>query len=218
MKNKILVVNGMCCNGIMSEIGDVTNEVEEFTRNPKNFKLVLFTGGEDVTPKLYGHKSPKGLCRSSLSRDMEEMEIFSTALLGEVLCAGICRGFQFLNVMAGGTLIHHASNHGGSVHDVTTVYGENFEVNSLHHQIVVPTEENSDVIAWSKNKISSYYYGDMDEKIEDPDKEVEAAVFKKINSIGVQWHPEFLRRGSEGYNWFLEFVDSFLGNKTVTAK
>jgi len=217
MKNKVLVVNGMSYNGIMSEIGDVTNSIKEFFKNSDKFKAVLFTGGEDVSPKLYGHRSPKGFCSSSLSRDMEEMEIFSAALAASIPCLGICRGFQFLNVMSGGTMIHHASNHAGSVHDVTTIYGETFQTNSLHHQIVVPNEKNSEIIAWSKNHLSDYYYGDMDEKIDSPDKEVESAFFKKTNSFGVQWHPEFMNKNSDGYIWFVEMVDKFVSNKHITV-
>lgn len=54
--------------------------------------IVLFTGGEDVHPSLYG-KEKHPTTFSNLSRDLEEKEIFEKVRPDQV-CLGICRGLR----------------------------------------------------------------------------------------------------------------------------
>lgn len=54
--------------------------------------VVLFTGGADVDPSLYGcKKSPHTY--SDLNRDLEEKKIFEEVKPNQV-CLGICRGLN----------------------------------------------------------------------------------------------------------------------------
>ena len=54
--------------------------------------IVLFTGGEDVDPSLYGcEKHPTTF--SNLNRDLAEKEIFQK-VRPDQLCLGICRGLN----------------------------------------------------------------------------------------------------------------------------
>ena len=54
--------------------------------------VVLFTGGEDVDPSLYGKKR-HARTFSNLSRDLEEKSIFEKVKPNQ-LCLGICRGLS----------------------------------------------------------------------------------------------------------------------------
>lgn len=54
--------------------------------------IIVFTGGEDVDPSLYGCK-PHESTYSNLKRDLEEQEEFSK-IRPDQLVVGICRGLR----------------------------------------------------------------------------------------------------------------------------
>ena len=72
--------------------------------------LVCFTGGEDVSPHLYG-QPVHPLTFSSVRRDEKEKAIFDACCERNLPMVGICRGGQFLNVMSGGKMYQHVTNH-----------------------------------------------------------------------------------------------------------
>jgi len=64
----------------------------------------LFTGGQDVSPELYGDK-PRAACGEICEkRDTFERSLFAQALEQDKPMLGICRGIQFFNACLGGTL------------------------------------------------------------------------------------------------------------------
>lgn len=68
--------------------------------------LVCFTGGEDVTPEMYGETN-QGSVGCNLSRDQEEVEVYNHYWSLAKPMVGICRGGQLLNVLNGGRMIQH---------------------------------------------------------------------------------------------------------------
>lgn len=62
----------------------------ELTDNLEEAKIVLFTGGEDVDPSLYG-KQKHRTTHSNLERDLYEKEIFEKMRKSQI-AVGICRG------------------------------------------------------------------------------------------------------------------------------
>ncbi len=66
---------------------------------------ILFTGGPDVDPILYGEEPLPKQGGIDPLRDEVEISMAKKALKGEKPVLGICRGLQVLNVAAGGTLI-----------------------------------------------------------------------------------------------------------------
>jgi len=208
-QNKILIVGGgWSYSNAVEGLGHLEFENDKFLQNPKQFKLVLFTGGEDVSPHLYGHTSPKNMCMNSLERDMEEEQVFQTALLNNTKMTGICRGSQFLNVMNGGHMIHHLTNHGTS-HEIETIRGEFFLVTSTHHQMSIPTEHGV-VLAWARDRRSSIYIGDKDEPFNYDGPEVEAYWYPQTQCAAVQYHPEYMHKKSAGYVWYYNLVKNLL--------
>lgn len=66
----------------------------ELTDNLEEADIVMFTGGEDVDPSLYGcERHPTTY--SNLKRDLEEKEIFEKVKPHQ-LCVGICRGLRIV--------------------------------------------------------------------------------------------------------------------------
>jgi len=203
--DNILVVHGPSYAYAIEGLGKITTSINKFFGAPETFKLVLFTGGEDVDPSLYGETSPKGMCGFNTMRDYREMEIFRLATENGVPMAGICRGIQFLNVMAGGRMFHHVTNHAGTIHTMKTVIGEVIQINSLHHQMVRPPED-AHIIGWAEDNLSSIYVADKDIPIDYDGPEVEAVIFPNTLSFGVQYHPEMIPATERAHGFFWEMV------------
>ena len=209
MNNKILVPLDISYGDSITGLGEITDNVVSFFKNPKDFKLVLFTGGADVSPTLYDETSPKRMCGSDLNRDRIEIRIFKHAVSNNIKIAGICRGMQFINIMAEGRMFHHVSNHAGSIHNVQVANGEVLEVNSLHHQMCI-LGPNTVLVGWAEPNISEVYYGNEDEQVGFGGKEAEIIIVPNQNACGVQYHPEIMNKKSCGYKFFYKFIEDFL--------
>lgn len=157
----------------------------------------LFTGGQDVSPDLYGMNDATGTIVSSPERDHLESLLLSRALLADKPILGICRGLQFINAFMGGTLWQDLpSQHPSEIihrqgkpydvptHQVTlsgdlqTLLGKDIlEVNTLHHQAVKDLGSGLTPMAIA------------------PDGIIEAAQMVGKRFVwAVQWHPEYLFR------------------------
>lgn len=227
MSEKILVVAGEEWNdSYMNSVRflnlDVTESIRDFYSQPGAYRLVLFTGGADVSPEIYGHAKSKHTYNAPM-RDYHERELFLTAVESGIPMAGICRGVQFLNCMYGGFMIQHVDHHamgGGCSHEVTTFEGTNLKVNSLHHQMIVPPID-AYVLAVSKTQRSQRYIYDGNKKFKNP-IEVESVYFPAINSFGVQWHPEAYNCPKDGIDYFerniYNLVNGLLNEKVSDLK
>jgi len=207
--DKILIPLGIGYGEAIMGLGRLTDRVQDFLEKPEDFKLVLFTGGSDVTPELYGDSSPDGMCQVYPKRDRYESLIFYKALKYGIKMTGICRGAQFLNVMSGGRLIHHLNHHAGCAHSVETLQGQTFMTNSLHHQMIVPPEDGT-TVAWSKDRLSDIYIGKGDTREEYNGPETEAIVIPRTSCCGVQWHPEMMDSKTYGYIYYYDMIKNFL--------
>lgn len=210
MGDRILVLNGFSYASPIADLGDVSYSGADLVCHPDEFKLVMFTGGSDVDPSYYGETSPHRMCGSNLRRDAQEKHIFDFAVRHDIMMTGICRGIQFLNVMAGGRLMHHIDGHAGSTHNMTLATGEVIRVNSLHHQMVIPSE-HSIITGWSTNPLSrGTYHGHLDLKVEYDGLEVESAILPGIKAFGVQYHPEMMAEDSDGCIYYRNMVKDAL--------
>lgn len=172
---------------------------------------ILLTGGQDISPQLYG-EAPLPQCGETCpQRDRMEQLVLEEALSADLPVLGICRGPQFLNVFLGGTLYQDLpTQHPGpishcmtppydrAVHRVTTVSGSPLEkllevreigVNSYHHQAVCRLAEPLREIAISQDGL------------------VEAAWLPGKKWVwGIQWHPEFSPKDENSRRIFADFV------------
>lgn len=73
---------------------------------------LLFSGGADIEPARYGRAS-QGSVEVEYERDEMEAQAWAAAERRGVPVLGICRGFQAINVFAGGTLLQHVEDHAG---------------------------------------------------------------------------------------------------------
>lgn len=193
----------------------------EYTPRIEDAAVVIFGGGADVDPKTYNEEASSRTWAST-AREREEKADFRKARSLGIACLGICRGVQLLTALAGGKIIQDVSGHGGP-HQMSTFDGNDFIVNSIHHQMINPyvIKDPSEykILSWSTKRLSRCYTGAKDKPIYLPwgFKEIEAIYFPKINSIGYQFHPEMMY-GNKSYkpavdwvqNTFIKFINKQL--------
>lgn len=196
--------------GIYKNYADWIDGVE-LVDKMEDADVVMFTGGEDIHPKLYGER--KMACTgANTSRDAYEVEAFNKATKlvkkgKKLICFGTCRGAQLLCALNGGKVIQDVSGHAiFSTHPITD--GElTFEITSLHHQMMYPfnmEKDQYDITFWSSKQLSGHYEGsyvNVDEMLDKNGRviEPEIVVFHATDKpmcIGVQGHPEMMRRES----------------------
>ncbi len=194
------------CYAPFKNIGEFSPNPQLITKNPEDVALVVFTGGEDVSPSLYNEK-PNRKTYSNLSRDLREKSIFESAVAANIPIAGICRGSQLLCALSGGKLIQHVSGHAGS-HIMTTNEGEVITVTSTHHQMQLPPPEST-LVGWAAPKLSSCYEGPPGVHYK-PEFEYEIVHYPHTKALAMQYHPEFMSPESRGFKYCEEIVRKYL--------
>lgn len=176
---------------------------------------ILFTGGHDVSPYLYGEQKRVVCGEPCVDRDTMEGILLDYCINTKKPALGICRGIQFFNAHLGGTLFqdlptdypssveHHMSApYNTYIHKVslikdTPLYDllqtEILLVNSYHHQAIASLSSQLSPMAISEDGI------------------VEAVYLPEHPFLwAVQWHPEFLYGCDEAsekiFRKFLESV------------
>jgi putative glutamine amidotransferase len=153
---------------------------------------LLFSGGSDVDPEVYGaspHPETNGIRRQ---RDAGELALLTAALARDMPVLAVCRGSQVLNVALGGDLVQHLPDVVGddkhkqtpgvfAEHDVEvsrdsglgSLIGDRAPVKSHHHQGFGRLGAGLRAVAQAED-------GTV-EALEDPARRF---------AVGVLWHPE----------------------------
>lgn len=174
--------------------------------NMKDANLVFFAGGEDVSPSLYGQvRNSHTYC--DVRRDERELYDFSVAQGLGLPCLCVCRGSQFICVMAGGSLVqdqtHQSYLHGMYLcekgyqgdfneEDMKMLKSQpQIMVTSSHHQAQYPFDmpkEDYELLGYTIN-LSKYHVNGAGQEL-NPPVEVEMCYYPKINALAIQSHPE----------------------------
>ena len=165
---------------------------------------LMLSGGLDVAPERYGETPHPRTKRADADRDAFEAALIADMLARDLPVLAICRGSQILNVVVGGGLLQHidsgehradyrSEGYPSRWHSVRLVPGsrlsgllgaDELEVNSRHHQAVLPTKVATDLTAVATS----------------PDGIVEAFESNAHRwVVGVQWHPERLEPEHPGF-------------------
>lgn len=175
--------------------------------------IILFTGGEDVDPNLYGERTHQTTYCNPKRDEIELQEYLESLNWADTLRVGICRGNQLLTTLNGGKLIQDVSGHAmGRMHGVMTSEGEILQCTSTHHQMAYPfnlPKKDYEILAYSHPKLSKYYEGSgIHWKDEYP--EVEVIYFPETKSLGIQGHPEMMDINSPFVNYVNQLIISKL--------
>ena len=157
---------------------------------------ILLTGGQDVSPSLYGQPlSP--LCGEVCeARDEMDRRLLISAIGADKPVLGICRGLQLMNAALGGTLYQ----------DLPTEYGTTAEHcmkppydRGVHSVCLLDDTPLHDLLGVDEISVNSYHH----QAVKDPasclktmavseDGLIEAMYLPGKRFIwGFQWHPEF---------------------------
>jgi putative glutamine amidotransferase len=153
---------------------------------------LLFSGGSDLDPELYGQEAHAETNGVRADRDRGELALLNAALERDLPVLAVCRGSQVLNVARGGDLVQHLPEIVGherhkhtpgvfADHEVDVkpdsrvgaLLGDRAPVKSHHHQGFGRLGEGLVEAAWAED-------GTL-EALEDPTKRF---------AVGVLWHPE----------------------------
>ena len=187
MTNIIFIVGGdYQISRLFKEYGwGETDDINEAT-------ALCFTGGEDVSPLLYGaHPRKETYCNPD--RDREEIAVLRSVPFGTP-CIGICRGGQFLNVMAGGSMHQHVYGH-TKTHMATDLFsGGDVIVTSTHHQMMFAANHGEILLVASEWNAAA---------------DVEAVWYSGFNYLCYQPHPEY-SINSYCAKLFFKYIDKFI--------
>lgn len=175
---------------------------------------ILFTGGPDVHPFLFGEETHAHCGEVSAKRDSLELALLRLAMEKKMPILGICRGIQLINIGLGGTIyqdipiqfhqnfpVAHKQPFSYSIpsHTVSVVsetklaeicQSPKIRVNSMHHQAVKDPAPGCIVSGIGPEGLT--------EALEMPDYPF---------LVGVQWHPEHLwKEDPAASNLFIQFI------------
>lgn len=182
--------------------------------------LVLFTGGEDISPSIYG-QSRHHYTYFNPHRDEFEIDQWCEATQHGIAMVGICRGAQLLCALNGGTLYQHVTDHTREHHvlyELPNDRGNSFHtavVNSVHHQMMRPSEDGKVVMWTTVAERKEYVEPDGSHtvifRVSGDDAfniDPEVVVWRSNNSLGWQGHPEW--SNSNIQDLFFEFLHTYL--------
>ena len=206
------------------------DDCSDLTGVLENIDGIVFSGGGDPNPLLFGEEPVKELHSITPERDLQELNLVRFAYNRQIPMLGICKGIQMINAALGGTLyqdihtqkedgvwVKHSQDedrrypsHTVKVEEGTLLrqlFGKDvLQVNSFHHQACKDIAPCLRIAAVS------------------PDGVIEAIESSEYKSIlGVQWHPEtFVLRGSDEmmpiFHWLVSEAAEFKAARSLHQK
>lgn len=160
---------------------------------------ILFSGGGDVDPRLYGGDSHERVGGIDADRDRVELYLLSGVVQAGIPFLGICRGIQLVNVGLGGTLYADiaAGRPGALKHD----YYPGWPRDHLAHRVEIePGSQIRQILGAQIVTVNSLHHQAIDRlapglraTAHSPDGLVEAVELAGHPfGLAVQWHPECL--------------------------
>ncbi len=183
--------------------------------------LAIFTGGQDVSPSVYGD-TPNRATYSHPDRDLKEFKIYHELVKRDIPKVGICRGAQFMTaVQPNGFLIQDVTNHsshGG--HDILDIKSKKtYRASSTHHQMMYPfnIEGHLIIAATHREPLSDRYeVGSKGFKgfetfmLKKGSLEPEVVFYEDDKALCIQGHPEYFPNTEKFPTYCRELVKEYL--------
>ena len=171
---------------------------------------LILSGGHDLFPPYYGAECRQKLTEVWPRRDELEHQLLDLLIAQSKPVFGICRGFQLINAHFGAQVIQdlsyapqellkHWQGHSPTLkthavqieagNPIYDCFGSKTLVNSFHHQVILETGKEMEVLARSSDGV------------------IEAVRHKELPIYAVQWHPEMLSgvcaETAQLFAWFI---------------
>lgn len=170
---------------------------------------LLLSGGNDVSPQLYGTRV-KHCGILNPERDRMEMSLLKKALSKNMPVLAVCRGVQLMNVCMGGTLYQDLPSEGFPVHSIFS------NLRNIPTHRVTVTEESllAEIIGSGETWVNSFHHQAVDQlgtgleaAAVSEDGVVEAITMPdKKFVLAVQWHPEMMFDSEKQQKIFQSFI------------
>lgn len=175
---------------------------------------VLFTGGGDLNPHIYGEKWHPDLKEVDDDRDRVELYLLHRVLEDGVPFLGICRGIQVINAGLGGNLYADIASQlpGAIKHDFHSDWPRDY----LAHEVQVRTGSHlAHILGEPRVRVNSLHHQGIRRlapallaTAQAPDGLIEGVEFSDHPfGLAVQWHPECLTDFEPMQKLFRAFVE-----------
>jgi putative glutamine amidotransferase len=213
--NKVYVEYGQSClEEVFKDYGwDVTKSLHDSD-------VVVLIGGADINPSWYGQLAHPRTGKPIEAWDERTAYLTQHAFTYQKPLIGICRGAQFINAVVGGSMYQDVNGHSRShnIKDLRT--GDIYEVNSIHHQMMIPAKNIAEVLAvavdtnlterhYMEGTIAVCKHGKNDEP------EVEAIWYKHVKALCFQAHPEYADPNSGTRRYFYHLLSRLYQSSKV---
>ncbi len=175
---------------------------------------VLFTGGYDIDPQLYGNQPHPKVEGIDADRDRVEMHLVHTSIHSSKPFLGICRGCQVINVALGGSLYEDLPEQfPGEVHHDNHDHPRNF----LAHSVDIQSNSSlAQIVTSNHTQVNSLHHQGVRKlapRLQStaiaPDGLIEAFELPGHPfGLAVQWHPEELQEHEVMRRLFEKFIQS----------
>ena len=187
--------------------------------------IVVFGGGADVNPFLYGaNRHPT--TQVDYFSDMQDLQTLKK--VGDYQAkVGICRGAQFLNCIIGnGRLYQHVTNHAiAGYHEMKLAnqlkgFAEEVSVTSTHHQMMIPG--NGAEVIYCANLAMEKFTDTNHTKYSENNRkntydDVEVVYYADRSTLCYQPHPEYLNKDNyDNREVFIGLVCEYLIDEADT--
>lgn len=111
-------------------------------------------------------------------------------------------------------MYQHVDNHQKSHHLIDLKTGQEYFVNSIHHQMMIP-HKSAEIVAVAKGPVASVLerttdIGTIIFQVPSNDiPEIEALYYKEFRSLCFQAHPEYAGKNSDTRKYFVELMKRY---------
>ena len=187
---------GITQAGGFSVMLPLTANSQQLEQSVELYSGFLFTGGQDVSPSVYGAEKTKQCRECSPERGAMELYLLKAAIQQNKPILGICRGIQFINAALGGTLWQDIP----SQHPSELIHCQKPPYDKPSHDVSISQESplyellHTDILP-----VNSYHHQGVKElapkltcMAKAPDDLIEAVYAPAQRFLwAIQWHPEF---------------------------
>lgn len=181
------------------------------TPNDNIADIIVWPGGADVNPELYG-QTKLGTTNINPASDLRDMEYWNEYKNNKVLKVGICRGSQWLNCMNGGKLWQHVNNHTSSHKLQDLLTDKEYMVSSTHHQMMRSSDKGEIIgiamesTLWQDDTVRQSAVSPQERSKMHPEFDTEVVWYKNSRSLCFQPHPEMNRAGGTR-DYFFDLIE-----------